>query len=241
MAIFCAGLINAQNLHMVNGNASDYGFDFNSNTGEISNLFFTFGEDDGYAITDDFTISWGVQSDPNDFGTYEEMDRIYFTQVINAYSSFVINSWPSFNLNNNLAVADGDYLLVGIVDTDDDISEFNESATDNGMFLAASASETITYTSGGATAIQETTITESNIYPNPVENIAQVSFTLKQSSDVGISIYDLSGKLVSKSNYSAMQTGKHIVQFSTSDLNSGIYYTEISDGTNVETQKLVKR
>lgn len=240
VALLVSTLINAQNLHMVNGNASDYGFDFNANTGAISNLFFTFGEDDGYNISSSFVVSWGVQSDANDFGTYIEMDRVYFTQGINAYSSFVINSWQTVNLNDNISVADGDYLLVGIVDTDDDISEFNESQANNGMFLAASASETITYVSGGATGIEDQSISKSEVYPNPLLDIAQVSFNLSNSSDVSIDVYDFTGKLVLTNTFNSLHAGKNIVQFNTSELKSGVYFTKIKSGDKVVTKRIVK-
>jgi len=154
---------------MVNGNASDFGFNYDASTGIVSNLFFTFGESEGFAVDRDFTISWGIQSDINDPSNYTEIDRQVFTAGISGFSSFEINNWSSKNLNDFGGITDGDYYLVGIVDTDDDISESNESDSDNGMLLASDASGTIKFKSQGslsaAKVSQESTL--MNVFPNP--------------------------------------------------------------------------
>lgn len=245
LSILMLGLtsLNAQNLNMVNGQSTDFGFDFNASTGVVSNLFFTFGEDEGIAINDEFTISWGIQSDINDFGTYIEIDRQVFTAGINGYSSFLLNNWSSQNLNDNLGIDDGNYFLVGIVDTEDDIFETNETQANNGMLLASDASETISFTRGGA--LSAASVTHENLYvnttPNPFQNILNIDLSTINSGVVEVQLLDLTGKVVLNSTVRSSANVGQRIQLNTSGLLSGLYILRIKTNEGVTTRKLLKK
>ena len=232
----------AQNLHMVNGSSSDYSFNFDENTGVISDLFFTFGEDEGVAVNDDFVISWGVQTDPNDIGTYIEVDRQTFTDGINGYSSFVINNWSSVDLNSIAEIGDGNYLLVGIVDTEDDISETDESEVNNGMFLAADASETIAFVRDATNSIASLNSESISVAssPNPFSESVQIQISLQESSDVEVSLYDISGKTIHSIDQGQLSRGRHIVALGGESLESGMYFLVIRTSSGITTEQLIK-
>ena len=235
--------LNAQNLHMVNGNASDFGFSYDTNTGIVSNLFFTFGESEGIAVNDDFTISWGIQSDMNDFGTYTEIDRQVFTSGINGFSSFEINNWSSINLNDDLGINDGDYFLVGIIDAEDDISETNETQADNGMLLASNATETISFTRAGSLSAADVSVNgqSANTFPNPFQNKLTVDVNTGQSTLLEVKLLDITSKVVLQNAVTVNMNGNQLVQLNTSELNVGMYVLQIKTSEGTTTKKVIKK
>lgn len=77
-----------------------------------------------------------------------------------------------------------------------------------------------------------------NVYPNPAKDIANVDFTLENSSDVSLTLTDLSGKAV-YSTSETMSAGKNTIAVPTDDLSNGIYMYTFSTGNKVVTKKLV--
>lgn len=234
--------LNAQNLHMVNGNASDFGFDYDAGTGIVSNLFFTFAEGEGTGVFDDFTISWGVQSDINDFGTYIEIDRQIFTDGINGGSSFLLNNWPTKNLNDNWDITDGSYYLVGIVDTENDISESDESQVDNGMLLASDASGKINYTSGALSTITVSdNMTNVQTFPNPFQNELTIDVGVVESQTVTVELVDIVGDVVLSTTVQANSSKSTPLTLDTSSLGVGLYVAKITTSQGVITRKVIKK
>ena len=75
------------------------------------------------------------------------------------------------------------------------------------------------------------------LYPQPAINNVSIAFENVPKSDVNISIYDLSGKLVFKENYSSQK----IIQVLTSTLNSGLYMLEVEADQSSKVEKLIIR
>lgn len=78
------------------------------------------------------------------------------------------------------------------------------------------------------------------IYPNPTSSSANVEFTSPSSSNVEITVFDVTGRVVEKSELNGMAgiTMKHTIN-SSNHLNSGIYFISINiDGRKV-TKKLI--
>jgi hypothetical protein len=74
-------------------------------------------------------------------------------------------------------------------------------------------------------------------YPNPFNPVTQIKFALAKTADVKLSVYNISGQLVSQLASGTMNTGVHTVDFDGSKLNSGIYYYTLE----VEGNSLTKR
>lgn len=76
------------------------------------------------------------------------------------------------------------------------------------------------------------------IFPNPAQSQAGITFSLSQSTDLTVTVLDLSGKevmLVAKGNHAA---GKHQFDLSCGSLESGLYMIRIREGNNTLTKKL---
>lgn len=82
----------------------------------------------------------------------------------------------------------------------------------------------------------------SQNYPNPFNPVTKFEFELPVSSDVKISIYDISGRVVNDYSAENLSAGKYQYEFSGADLSSGVYfYKLVSDGfTAVRKMVLMK-
>ncbi|PLX13873.1 MAG: hypothetical protein C0594_00695, partial [Marinilabiliales bacterium] len=77
--------------------------------------------------------------------------------------------------------------------------------------------------------------------PNPVEEVLIIDFIVPFVSQVDISIFDSSGKLVGNYKVDSPEKGYNRVQVSTSDLGSGVYNYRVSFDDSFEIQKFIKQ
>jgi pectate lyase len=62
-----------------------------------------------------------------------------------------------------------------------------------------------------------------NLYPNPFTNSTKISFRLEEEQAVSLSIYNLSGKLIDKTEPTHYQSGMNELIYENYDLTSGLY------------------
>ena len=78
-----------------------------------------------------------------------------------------------------------------------------------------------------------------NVYPNPVQGEANVSFELENASDVAVSLTDMSGKVVFSENIANVAAGKNQLTIPTEGLSNGVYFYNFAAGNNIVTEKIV--
>ena len=78
-----------------------------------------------------------------------------------------------------------------------------------------------------------------DIFPNPVVHSTQISFELVKAEFVEISVYDVSGRLVSTLIHNNFSEGSHTFNWNASGLNSGIYFIELKAGNTSEKRKII--
>jgi len=61
-------------------------------------------------------------------------------------------------------------------------------------------------------------------FPNPTENSTTINYSLKQNSQVNISIYNIKGQLISTIINETKPKGEYSVIYNTEALNSGVYF-----------------
>jgi len=76
-------------------------------------------------------------------------------------------------------------------------------------------------------------------YPNPFNPSTNISFYLPQSSQVRLSVYDITGRLVATLEDGLRTAGDHVIPFDASSLSSGMYFYKIEAGSFVETRKMM--
>ena len=67
-------------------------------------------------------------------------------------------------------------------------------------------------------------------YPNPFNPVTQIDFELPEEGNVNLSVYDLSGKLVSTLAYGQKTAGYYSISFDGSNLSSGLYFYRLQSG-----------
>jgi len=75
-------------------------------------------------------------------------------------------------------------------------------------------------------------------YPNPFNPSTNISFSLPQSGNVEIAIYNMIGQEISKLANSRFSAGTHSLTFDASHLASGVYLYRIKSGDFISTKKM---
>ena len=76
-------------------------------------------------------------------------------------------------------------------------------------------------------------------YPNPFNPATTIRFSLKESSHIDLSVFNVKGELVSKLVNKEMKKGSHNITFNAEYLNSGLYYYRIKTTGKVITRKML--
>lgn len=85
---------------------------------------------------------------------------------------------------------------------------------------------------------QQNFVLEQN-YPNPFNPNTTIRFRLKNSSQVTLRIYDLSGREVITLVDGRLNAGEHAVRWQANSIGSGVYVYELKAGGFVETKKML--
>jgi hypothetical protein len=76
-------------------------------------------------------------------------------------------------------------------------------------------------------------------YPNPFNPSTTISFSLPRTSNVTLSVYDVTGRKVETLIDKSLNAGEHSMDFNGSALPSGLYFARLTAGDVMQTQKMV--
>ena len=77
-------------------------------------------------------------------------------------------------------------------------------------------------------------------YPNPFNNMTTIEYALQKKSEVEINVYNVKGQFVNNLVNRVVNAGMHSVTFKAGDLNSGVYYYQLTvGGLKVESRKMI--
>lgn len=76
-------------------------------------------------------------------------------------------------------------------------------------------------------------------YPNPFNPSTSITFTISQNEFVNISVYDITGQMISTLVNSELKSGKYSISFDASNLSSGIYFYRMTTSSFVSTKKMI--
>ncbi|MEM7104104.1 MAG: T9SS type A sorting domain-containing protein [Bacteroidota bacterium] len=95
-------------------------------------------------------------------------------------------------------------------------------------------------TEGEATNIENVVMASSfNVQPNPVYDVAQVEFSLIQSSNIRLQVYDLLGELIISEELGEMHEGAYTRAIDLSGVANGMYMVSLMADNDVITEKIV--
>jgi hypothetical protein len=76
-------------------------------------------------------------------------------------------------------------------------------------------------------------------YPNPLNSSTTISFSIPETSNVLLAVYDLAGKKVMDLLNGKQEKGTHVMSFDLRQLQTGIYSYRLDAGKLSETKKLI--
>jgi hypothetical protein len=101
-------------------------------------------------------------------------------------------------------------------------------------------------TNGGVTFIEEEEIDEipttyllTQNYPNPFNPTTKIKYSIPQSSNVLIKVFDILGNEIETLVDEEKSTGTYEITWYPENLPSGIYFYKLQAGNYIETKKMV--
>jgi hypothetical protein len=80
-----------------------------------------------------------------------------------------------------------------------------------------------------------------NVFPNPAVETAQVNYNLPVSSNVTITVYDVTGKVVSVQNKGNQSAGRNFTVINTAEMANGFYTVTVqTDATRISSKLIIK-
>jgi hypothetical protein len=126
-------------------------------------------------------------------------------------------------------------------------SDFDRDGRTDIAITSTSDSLYVLYNLGGGTVGIQSDETEEiptsfsleQNFPNPFNPTTTIQFSLPQSGDVSLKIYNLLGEEIKTLADEYREAGKHSVQFNANSLASGIYFYRLQAGSFIETKKMI--
>ncbi len=78
----------------------------------------------------------------------------------------------------------------------------------------------------------------SQNYPNPFNANTSISYTLAEAGNVGLSVYDISGRLVASLVDGHQESGEHTATWNASEFSSGVYFYKLTTADYTATKKM---
>lgn len=118
--------------------------------------------------------------------------------------------------------------------------EYNASKFESGIALISDIpnKEVFSEYEYGSNANKESYYNIKN-YPNPFNPSTTISYSLPQSTHVSVSVYDRLGREVQELVDQNQEAGDHSIEFTASDLPSGIYFYRIKTSEKTEVRKML--
>jgi hypothetical protein len=83
------------------------------------------------------------------------------------------------------------------------------------------------------------TLTVSQSYPNPTNDVTDIIVELAIPSAVGVEVFNMTGQKVLEVMAKSLNAGSHNLRFDASSLNSGVYFYSVSNGSESVTKKMI--
>lgn len=98
---------------------------------------------------------------------------------------------------------------------------------------------TSAFTTGIEEKVEKRSIILGQNFPNPFFHETIIPFTLLETTDVAVKVYNSMGMLVWKLVRNQLETGRHEILFDSNGLSSGIYYFSLETPTNIITKQMI--
>lgn len=98
---------------------------------------------------------------------------------------------------------------------------------------------TLSLTKDGGVHLNEFSIAEMSVYPNPASEILNVEFNASRSQFAAISVIDLNGKVVISEKLGNINAGDHVISLPLNSIPSGTYILHLSGEESTQTERFI--
>ena len=159
----------------------------------------------------------GTMGDKADWVNTKSLKGVMFWEIGQDVDATDSNSLLKAVTESKLKVRNGEF----------DLSSNTKST--KGMFVIAADSETIIQNNNKGLSV----------YPNPFNDVLNISFNNSNSKTIKIIMYDIKGSVVWQ-NTKTIEMGNHVLKINTELFNKGFYVLKYIDGDNVITRNVLK-
>ncbi len=115
-------------------------------------------------------------------------------------------------------------------------SDVNNREVLNAFELKLSELQVVTATNNLSTVFNQI-----QVAPNPVENTTVLTIDSDEAQDLILTVFDAMGRKVLADEQWTIQSGQHQKALNLEALNTGLYFLQISNGTMINTQRILKK
>jgi hypothetical protein len=84
-----------------------------------------------------------------------------------------------------------------------------------------------------------TVFNKISVAPNPVQNQATITIESEESNELALTVFDALGRPVKTNIHWSIHTGTNQMTINVDDLDSGLYYIQLTDGKAINTQRII--
>lgn len=208
------------------GNASDYVASYTRNSGEENDVIVGFFEDNlTLDETDRIQLDVWDPNAPTDVivSLQNENNDVIIEMTATTSTS---NAWQTLTYDPSSVIAATDIAKFVVLFDPGQFTSDNYFFDNFEIGLASSVND-----------LKE--VTSFSAFPNPTQGKTTFQYELESSENVNLSIYDVTGKLVSQVLNENQASGVHTVTWDASNFSNGIYFYTLSINGNTASDKIV--
>jgi hypothetical protein len=159
------------------------------------------------------TGTFPAPADPAMYGNNEQVSEIVNLPANDCYTFHVTDYYGDGILGDGYyRVNDENGVLIIAEDnlTDEEVHDFNGDQV---------------------SSVEDLSISNFNIYPNPTNDVAHISFNLVDSKNVRVEVLDLAGRVVYQEEMGQLNSGSQLIDINASQIGNGMYIFNIYAGT----------
>jgi hypothetical protein len=129
-------------------------------------------------------------------------------------------------------IAAGDSVTIAFaILAGDDLTDLQSSAVDAQTMYDSNVPTSI--------SIVDQTGSGLNVYPNPADHSADINYTMTESGDVNIALFDAEGRQVAEIAQGAHAMGTYRASINTAELAEGVYVVRMQTGNAITNRQLI--
>jgi hypothetical protein len=191
--------------------------------------------------TTDLVVSWTTSTDPNG----DDVSYIWQLSTTNTFApnDVIVASQSqdttsiAFSFSTLAAILDANGVAPGA-----SITLFHRAVSTDGVSTVNGTPVSVTFTRGRLTSVDDENLPVATSlaqnYPNPFNPSTTINFTLAESGMVRLSVYDLSGRMITNLVNDRQNAGNFSVTFDAANLPSGIYMYRLEAGSFSQIKKM---